>query len=235
MGAHSGGEEGVGGVYSWEVGVELDMAELQQDILAIMQQDASPGLQQDTGLSTPQIAVCARQQGAGEADTPARQQGADVITTQQGASAAEQQAARDPRAVLHGLVGGEGPLGLEGGRAAARVPGVQRRRHPQQQQGPPPSQPSPDSSPLAPPSALSPPPAATTQSPPTDAPVWRNWWPARTTPRAFWRYIRQHKLQRWFGLDHFLVLMPHSYSRRLLVSDLFQGGVQEGPARTTCP
>jgi len=26
----------------------------------------------------------------------------------------------------------------------------------------------------------------------------------------------QHKLQRWFGLDLFVLLQPNSYSRRLL-------------------
>ena len=43
------------------------------------------------------------------------------------------------------------------------------------------------------------------------------WWPSRLAPRRWWRHSRQHKLQRWFGLDHFLVLQPHSYSRRILV------------------
>ena len=45
----------------------------------------------------------------------------------------------------------------------------------------------------------------------------RLWWPQRCTARQWWRYGRQHRLQRWFGLDQFLLLMPMNYSRRLLV------------------
>ena len=45
----------------------------------------------------------------------------------------------------------------------------------------------------------------------------RLWWPQRSAARQWWRYGRQHRLQRWFGLDHFLLLMPLNYSRRLLV------------------
>ena len=41
--------------------------------------------------------------------------------------------------------------------------------------------------------------------------------PQRRRRRQWWRYARQHRLQRWFGLDHFLLLSPQNYSRRLLV------------------
>ncbi|GAX79307.1 hypothetical protein CEUSTIGMA_g6748.t1 [Chlamydomonas eustigma] len=34
--------------------------------------------------------------------------------------------------------------------------------------------------------------------------------------RMWWVHGRQHKLQRWFGLDHFLLLQPQNYSRRFM-------------------
>lgn len=48
------------------------------------------------------------------------------------------------------------------------------------------------------------------------------WWPWRVSYRPWWRYAHQHKLQHWFACDHFLLLQPHSFSRRFLVSDIWQ-------------
>lgn len=64
------------------------------------------------------------------------------------------------------------------------------------------------------------------------------WWPSQSAPRQWWRYGRQHKLQRWFGLDNFLVLLPQSYSRRLLVSNWESGSwaraTRAGPVSAMC-
>ena len=83
-------------------------------------------------------------------------------------------------------------------------------------------------SPVVVPSRRSPP--APNSTPPRFAPAWalpssaleEAWWPLRipsgpSSRRQWWRYSRQHRLQRWFNLDHFLLLVPQNYSRRFLV------------------
>jgi hypothetical protein len=51
----------------------------------------------------------------------------------------------------------------------------------------------------------------------------RSWWPQLSSargaqPRPPWwgAGAPQHRLQRWFGVDHFVLLQPRSYSKRLL-------------------
>ena len=58
----------------------------------------------------------------------------------------------------------------------------------------------------------------TSSSSSSSTPLEDSWWPRRRgRPRQWRRYSRQHRLQRWFGLDHFLLLVPQNYSRRFLV------------------
>jgi hypothetical protein len=86
----------------------------------------------------------------------------------------------------------------------------------------------------------SPPPSSSLPAPapaPTTAPVASQrpdhttlqWWPyapyhaADHCPKKPWwhpdtDFTRRHKIQKWFGLDHFVLLLPQSYSRRFLVS-----------------
>jgi hypothetical protein len=41
----------------------------------------------------------------------------------------------------------------------------------------------------------------------------RSWWPHRARRKAWWQHSTQHKLQRWFGIDLFVTLVPDSYSQ----------------------
>ena len=130
------------------------------------------------------------------------------------------------------------PLGQQYGQQQAQQLQQQQQPQPYQQQeqrqglntsrptlaaGPPPTPtPSPHKLPPAPTSY---PPhdellRSNPQLSPTPTPCWQSWWPYRSSARphrSFWRYTRLHKLQRWFGMDHFVVLLPNSFSRRLMV------------------
>lgn len=91
---------------------------------------------------------------------------------------------------------------------------------------------------LSPPSSTPPPP------PPTAAGISFNpshhWWPHHSSahplfgstsnkpqpgiyyPKPWWHpsfdFTRKNKIQKWFGIDHFVLILPQSYSRRFLVS-----------------
>ncbi|KAF5827824.1 hypothetical protein DUNSADRAFT_18684 [Dunaliella salina] len=198
---------------SWEVGVELDMAELQQDINAIMLEVEGGEEEQRKDEHEHEEVEGARVE---------RRQGMKMQEKQQEEQQGEQLERQDQRQRRQQL---QQQQQQQWGQRQQKEQQQQQQQQQLQQQS------------LDHQQHLSREPAPAldgslthasrmhtahtklsgTTSQATESPCWHGWWPLRASPRPFWRYIRQHKLQRWFGLDHFCVLLPHSYSRRLLV------------------
>eukprot|EP00200_Dunaliella_tertiolecta_P011843 CAMPEP_0202375186 /NCGR_PEP_ID=MMETSP1127-20130417/5894_1 /ASSEMBLY_ACC=CAM_ASM_000462 /TAXON_ID=3047 /ORGANISM="Dunaliella tertiolecta, Strain CCMP1320" /LENGTH=363 /DNA_ID=CAMNT_0048972577 /DNA_START=65 /DNA_END=1153 /DNA_ORIENTATION=- len=177
----------------WEVGVELDMAELQQDINAIMLEVESGEEVESKEDEEAEGARGERKQGARMQEQVQKEQKGQQNQRQQQIEQ-EQQQQREQQQWK--------------GQQQQRQ-GLDRQQHPS----------SISVSTHPGPSTHASHTRSSTISQAAAAPCWHGWWPLRAGPRPFWRFIRQHKLQRWFGLDHFCVLVPHSYSRRLLDED----------------
>lgn len=210
------------GAYSWEVGVELEGgAQLARDVDAIMLEGGDGERDEERGETLGERQQLQQHQ----------QQLKGSVCNQQQQAQVARDGDHDVDAIMleFETVGSEKAMGDEDSGEA----GEEKERDKEGslgagQQQPPTNTAHQSSNPAQPHSSPShSTPLSTTQQPMhnnntalTPSPCWHSWWPHRTHPRPFWRYTRQHKLQRWFGLDHFCALLPHSFSRRLMVGVL---------------
>lgn len=179
----------------WEVGIDLDMEDLMHTIDAIV----TTGKQQLLLPMPPDAAALAAAAAAAPATAVESDGGSDGGAATGGSAAAQPspdaQAGANPRPSTNADAGG----GREAGADSSAAPGPPRVL-PSQQPG--------QLRPLLRPNeALS-----------------LGWWPHRPTRRQWWRHAWQHKLQRWFGVDAFLLLQPQSFTKRLLVGGGRDGG-----------
>ncbi len=190
----------------WEVGVTLDM----EAVLRNMEDIVNAGADEEGEGEDPDAVARARRQHASGSPARTAERGSTAAGRRHHASsdvgpAAGPAGERSQQEEARAWHGSSGAAAGEGTAASAQQQ-QQQQQHQQRQS-------SARAASLAP--APSPPAAAAAEAP------WLAWWPHRAAYRPWWRYTHQHKLQQWFGLDHFVLLTPHSFSRRFLVRRRF--------------